>query len=214
MVRLRQQTTPPRLAQGAGLLGVAMYRRRIRCLDCGGTGRTRRWQDTLDEDVETIRCPMCLGTGAVWATLTEATLKAREAEFRRHEARTGEKAEATAAEIERWLTQEAIQEAMEEERASSEIEEAERASIESREKEGGGKEREREREREAREAREREREREKAREAKEAREKEGGRGRGRGRGKPRRPGRRKGRGKPRRRLSGTSGRQGEPTARS
>ena len=87
-------------------------RPRVRCQDCAGKGRVRRWPDILDENAEMIRCPMCFGAGTFLAT--DADLKLWEAESRRHEARreaeqalNAEEGRATVSGLEQWLSAEA-----------------------------------------------------------------------------------------------------------
>ena len=58
---------------------------RKKCGDCLGKGRVRRWSDILDDNAETIRCPMCFGEGGI--SETEPTSKLRTAEIQRHQAR-------------------------------------------------------------------------------------------------------------------------------
>ena len=78
----------------------------VRCQDCAGTGRVRRWPDTLDPDAPMVRCPMCFGTGTI--TEADANPKSRDAEIRRHQARKAnrdatEDQAATVSSLERWL---------------------------------------------------------------------------------------------------------------
>ena len=84
----------------------------IRCRDCAGRGRVRRWPDILDSNAEMIRCPMCFGTGTI--PETEAASRSRDAEIRRHEGRraaervrNATEGQAAVSDLERWLSAEA-----------------------------------------------------------------------------------------------------------